>query len=160
MRIGDLSARSGLCIDTIRFYEKRGLLDSRHVRREPNGYRRYSSQALDRLLQIREAQSGGFTLREIERMLKVLDSGRLTPTRVQSYCMRKLEEVEGRINELQQLRSRLSAAISSMECESMAVGATPARKTGRSSERSGNSGSLQSTRRSTVPGGGYRTDHR
>jgi MerR family copper efflux transcriptional regulator len=159
MRIGDLSARSGLGIDTIRFYEKRGLLDSRHVRREPNGYRRYSGQALDRLLQIREAQSGGFTLREIERMLKVLDSGRLTPARVRAYCMRKLEEVEGRISELQQLRSRLSAAISSMECESMAGGATLDRHGRRSIDRSSTSASLQRTRPSTLPGGGYRTDH-
>jgi len=112
VRISVLSAQSGLPIDTIRFYEKRGLLDARHVARDPNGYRRYSRLALERLNHIREAKSAGFTLGDIERMLNVLDGGRLTPSRVRVYCDRKLSEVDSRIAELQQLRKRLRSALS------------------------------------------------
>lgn len=49
MKIKELAEKMGLTVYTIRFYEKEGLLDSRHVQREENNYRNYSEAAMERL---------------------------------------------------------------------------------------------------------------
>jgi len=62
MRISELAARTGLSIDTIRFYEKMGLLDNAHGTRQPNGYRDYFETAVERLELIKNGRMAGFTL--------------------------------------------------------------------------------------------------
>jgi len=76
MRISELAAKSGLSIDTIRYYEKRGLLGEAHMHRRPSGYRVYNEKALGRLRLIRRGQQLGFTLGELAEHLK---SGRPSP---------------------------------------------------------------------------------
>lgn len=66
MRIQELADKMGLTIHTIRFYEKEGLLDARHVRRESNNYRNYSQEAVERLRLIKNFQSIGCSLAELE----------------------------------------------------------------------------------------------
>ncbi|WP_256992535.1 MerR family transcriptional regulator [Paenibacillus sp. XY044] len=62
MKIQELADKMGLTIHTIRFYEKEGLLDDRHVRRESNNYRNYSDEAVERLKLIKKFQSIGCSL--------------------------------------------------------------------------------------------------
>lgn len=67
MKIGELAQRSGLSASTIRFYEQKGLLPA--PSRSANGYRVYLNDALDRLQMIKFAQSLGFSLEELPRMM-------------------------------------------------------------------------------------------
>ncbi len=56
MKIQELAQKTGLSVHTIRFYEKQGLLDGRHVRRENNNYRDYSDEAIERLNLVKKFQ--------------------------------------------------------------------------------------------------------
>eukprot|EP01032_Pedospumella_encystans_P037187 gene37187-42118_t len=69
MQIGEIAAATGISRDTLRFYEKRGLL---RARRSANGYRDYPPEAVDWLRYIRTAQQLGFSLKEIEADLPLL----------------------------------------------------------------------------------------
>ena len=57
MKIHELAQKTGLTAPTIRFYEKEGLLDTRHVRRGENNYRDYGEEAVEHLLVIKEVQA-------------------------------------------------------------------------------------------------------
>jgi len=59
MKIQELAKKTGLTAHTIRFYEKEGLLDSRHVRRDENNYRNYSDKVIERLKLIKKFQGVG-----------------------------------------------------------------------------------------------------
>jgi MerR family copper efflux transcriptional regulator len=69
MRIGELSQRAGLNIQTIRFYERKRVL--REPQRTPSGYRSYEPADLERLIFIKQSQKLGFTLREIRQMVEL-----------------------------------------------------------------------------------------
>jgi MerR family transcriptional regulator, copper efflux regulator len=69
MRIGELAARAGVNIQTLRFYEREGLL--RPPLRTTSGYRSYADSDLERVRFIRLCQGLGFTLREIEQLLQL-----------------------------------------------------------------------------------------
>jgi DNA-binding transcriptional MerR regulator len=105
MRIGDLAAASGISRDTLRFYEKRGLL---RARRGANGYRDYPPEAVDWLRYLRTAQSLGFTLSEIEADLPLLSGGDSSAAALRSALASKLEEIDRRIRGLQALRQELA----------------------------------------------------
>lgn len=112
MRIGELSARSGVSRDTLRFYEKRGLIAA--IRR-PNGYRHYGDAALQIIGYIRTAQRLGFTLAEIEGELPALASDTKSPSRLARALMDKMALIDTRIAELQVLRADLAARLD-LEC--------------------------------------------
>ena len=73
MWIGELSERSGVSRDTIRFYEKRGLLQARH-RDADSDYRVYDASSLQRLAHIQQLKTAGFTLQDIANLLGGVDS--------------------------------------------------------------------------------------
>ena len=79
MRISTLSKRAGLSVDTIWFYEKKGLLNAEWIERQSNHYREYSEDCLGRLTLIRQAKRLGFTLTEIQKWIQDFESDRLTP---------------------------------------------------------------------------------
>ncbi len=115
MQIGELAEASGISRDTLRYYEKRGLLQAR---RSSNGYRDYPEEAADWLRYIRTAQSLGFTLQEIEADLPLLaapagDSAAALRAALQA----KLAEVDRRIDGLQALRGELTRRISAQMAE-------------------------------------------
>jgi MerR family transcriptional regulator, copper efflux regulator len=111
MQISVLAERSGLSVDTIRFYEKRGLIDSDLVRRQTNNYRDYAEASLERLKLIQQAKRLGFTLTEIQEWIQDFESDRLTLQEKQYILGRKLEEIDERIGELKQMKLYLSAKI-------------------------------------------------
>lgn len=115
LRIGELAARSGVSADTLRFYEKEKLLDHRHARRAANGYREYSEAAVERLAQIRQAQSAGFTVREVRHLLHLLDGGRLSPRATLQLCQAKLTEVSARIESLRAVQTYLRAKVRQLD---------------------------------------------
>ena len=71
--IGTLAAAAGVNVETVRYYERRGLLPQ--PERRSSGYRQYSEQHLDRLQLIRRAKSLGFTLADIEELITLVADG-------------------------------------------------------------------------------------
>jgi MerR family copper efflux transcriptional regulator len=108
--IGELAKRAGVGIDTIRYYERSGLL-APHARL-PSGYRRYGDLEVARLRFIRRAQALGFTLTEIKALLKL--SAQRNVAQVKRSAQAKLADADRRIKELQRIRSGLAELI--MQC--------------------------------------------
>ena len=105
--IGALAKRTGVSIDTVRYYEKSGLLAPEA--RLPSGYRRYNDMQISRLLFIRRAQELGFTLKDIRELLglsKQRDVGK-----VKRAAQKKLEEVESRLIALTRVRDGLAKLV-------------------------------------------------
>jgi len=105
MQIGEMADATGLSRDTLRFYEKRGLL---RARRSANGYRDYPPEAVDWLRYIRLAQSLGFTLTEIEADLPLLANPDASSDQLRVALERKLIDIDQRIAGLQALRGELA----------------------------------------------------
>jgi MerR family copper efflux transcriptional regulator len=105
--IGTLAKRAGVSIDTVRYYEKSGLLAPQA--RLASGYRRYGEPQLTRLRFIRHAQELGFSLRNISELLGL--STQRDVGRIKRSAERKLAEVNKRIAWLQRVRNALSELI-------------------------------------------------
>jgi DNA-binding transcriptional MerR regulator len=105
MRIGEIADATGISRDTLRFYEKRGLL---RARRGDNGYRRYPPEAVDWLRYIRLAQTLGFSLKEIEADLPLLADPAASAPQLRAALERKLADIDQRITGLAQLRGELA----------------------------------------------------
>jgi DNA-binding transcriptional MerR regulator len=103
--IGDLAKLAGVKTDTIRFYEKRGLLPK--PGRAVSGYRAYDERSLKQLRFIKQAQSLGFSLDEIRRILDLRGQGGETCRCVIKIAEATLEETETRLAELQAFRDSL-----------------------------------------------------
>jgi Hg(II)-responsive transcriptional regulator len=107
MGIGTLAKRAGVRIDTVRYYERSGLLVP--GARLPSGYRRYSEAEVARLRFIRRAQALGFSLKEVRELL-TLSNGR-DVARVRRTAQERLADVERRIAELERIRAGLATLI-------------------------------------------------
>jgi DNA-binding transcriptional MerR regulator len=105
--IGQLAKRGGVGIDTVRYYERNGLLTP-HTRLA-SGYRRYSSLELARLRFIRRAQALGFTLKEIKELLAL--SAQRDVGRVKRSAQAKLKDVKSRITALERVQDGLETLI-------------------------------------------------
>jgi len=109
LRIGEVSRRSGVGVEALRFYERRGLL-GRPARTESN-YRVYDESVLERLDFIRRAQAVGFTLDEIGEILAESADGRSPCRHVRELARRKLEELDRRLAELRRHRADLARTL-------------------------------------------------
>jgi len=114
LTIGKFAAAADVGVETVRFYQRRGLLATP---RRIDGIRRYGPADVARLRFIRQAQAAGFTLEEIRRLLD-LDSGEDRAT-VRDMAEKRLAELDARMEALRQARTSLERLVS--EC---AVGRT------------------------------------
>lgn len=110
MRIGEVAAAAGLPTQTIRFYERRGLLPP--PQRGPNGYRLCDPSTLPRLQFIRSGQGAGLTLVEIATILDLRGEGATPCAHVADLLSAKLLGVQQRKRELVALESELEGLIS------------------------------------------------
>ncbi|MFE6076499.1 MerR family transcriptional regulator [Paenibacillus sp. NPDC057886] len=94
MKIQELADLMGLTPHTIRFYEKEGLLDSRHIQREKNNYRNYSDEAIERLRLIKKFQGIGCSLAELKTILQDHDTNARTNQEVIEWILQKINEIE------------------------------------------------------------------
>lgn len=108
MRILELADKMGLTIHTIRYYEKEGLLDDRHVRRESNNYRNYSEEAVERLKLIKNFQSIGCSLAELKEALQECDTNMSTNLQIIDWIRGKKKEVESKKEEYDQMLDTLN----------------------------------------------------
>jgi DNA-binding transcriptional MerR regulator len=113
MRIGDVAEAAGVPAQTIRFYERRGLLPQ--PERGPNGYRDYDESVLARLAFIRSGQAAGLTLVELGSVLDQRREGAVPCAHVQSLLLAKLDEVRARQRELVTMAEELEGLIARSE---------------------------------------------
>lgn len=111
LTIGQVAAAAAVNTQTIRYYERRGLLSAQ--RRTPSGYRQYAEDAISRLRFIKHAQELGFSLQEIQDLLglRVRHAAACDP--VERKTRQKIEIVQQKIRDLQRLKrtlERLAAA--------------------------------------------------
>ncbi|QHT61148.1 MerR family transcriptional regulator [Paenibacillus lycopersici] len=99
MKIQELADLMGLTPHTIRFYEKEGLLDSRHIQREKNNYRNYADEAIDRLKLIKKFQGIGCSLAELKTILQDHDTNARTNQEVIEWILQKINEIERKKDE-------------------------------------------------------------
>jgi DNA-binding transcriptional MerR regulator len=107
MKIQELAEKTGLTAYTIRFYEKEGLLDSRHVRREDNNYRNYSDEAIERLKLVKKLQGVGCSLAELKDIFQDHDANTRTNLQVIEWIRQKICEVERKKDEYDQMLGTL-----------------------------------------------------
>ena len=118
LTIGGLAAAAGVGVETVRYYQRRGLIETPARDRE---IRRYGSDDLRRLRFIRQAQAAGFTLEEIKELLD-LDAG-LDRARARELAGARVKALDHKIADLQQARDALKRL--ARECGSGSAGPCP-----------------------------------
>ncbi|HEV3326690.1 MAG TPA: MerR family transcriptional regulator [Puia sp.] len=111
MRIGELSKKSGFTRDTIRFYEKKGLIRLLDDDRNKGQFKDYPEMVLRRLLAIRQIKDYGFTLQETLGMLILFEEGALEPERGVRFVKRKIERIDQKIRDMMMVKARLQEVI-------------------------------------------------
>src|SRR2546430_9001371 len=104
-RVGELAKAAGVRTDSLRHYERKGVLPRPH--RSRNGYREYPEEALEREGMIRQALAVGFTLDELSAVFKVRDRGGVPCLEVRSLAAKKLSDIEVQLREMEALRNEL-----------------------------------------------------
>ena len=108
MKIQELAEKTSLTAYTIRFYEKEGLFDSRHVQRDGNNYRNYSDEAIERLNLVKKFQGIGCSLTEIKEILQDHDANASTNQQVIEWINQKISEIEHKKVEYDQIIDTLN----------------------------------------------------
>jgi DNA-binding transcriptional MerR regulator len=109
LRSGELAKLTGVSTDTLRHYERKGVI-SRPARLS-NGYRVYPAGSVERIRLIRRALSVGFTLTELSTFIKAREQGNPPCHEVRALAQKKLADVGARILELNALRAELEATL-------------------------------------------------
>jgi DNA-binding transcriptional MerR regulator len=108
MKIGDVANRAGVTVDTVRFYERIGVLPA--ASRTASGYRDYDPDTVERIRLTRELQAIGFTLADAVDALAAHDTGEATCESEQWRLQAVLDRVDARLAELTALRGRIVQA--------------------------------------------------
>lgn len=107
MTIGQVAREAGVGVETIRFYERQGLIAEPSRRR--SGYRQFEPQVVRRIRFIRHAKDLGFTLREIKELLELRVDGQRGCGEVRDLAEAKLADIDRRIEALGRMKSALTA---------------------------------------------------
>lgn len=105
MTIGKLAKEAGVGVETIRFYERKGLI--RKPARRYRGFRHYAAEEAARVRFVRRAQELGFTLREVKELLDIQSKRKITGAQVQKKADEKIEEIRKKIVDLRQMENSL-----------------------------------------------------
>ena len=112
MRVAELAEAAGVRPDTLRYYERVGVLPP--PERTPAGYRSYGPAALDRLRFIRGAQRLGLRLVDIRQLLEVRDTGQCPCEPAEVLLGRRLGEIDEQIAALSDLRRQVAAIVEAL----------------------------------------------
>lgn len=105
LTIGQVARHAGVKVETVRFYERRGLLEE--PQRRSSGYRQYAQDVVVRLRFIRRAKELGFSLKEIADLLALRLDPEATRADVRQRTEAKIADIEARINDLQRMKAVL-----------------------------------------------------
>ena len=109
LKIGDVARLSGIGIETLRFYEKSGLLE--RPARTQSGYRMYGRDVLDRLAFIKQSQTLGFSLDEIRSIVEDARMGKSPCDEVREIVRHRLEDLDERMREMRRYRKELAGTL-------------------------------------------------
>lgn len=109
MRIGELARRAGVGVDTVRYYEREGILPP--ADRADSGYRRYRPEDVARLQFVRRAKALGFTLTEIAELLALSGQRGADMEAVRTAAETRLADVNAKLAELERIRAGLQTLI-------------------------------------------------
>lgn len=107
MLIGELSNKTGLSRDTIRFYEKQGLISVARKERRFNNYKEYSAETLQRLLSLKMIKRFGFTLNEASGLLDMIEMNEANCDNVSVKIETKVKLIDEKIKELRKIKKLL-----------------------------------------------------
>lgn len=110
--IGEAARRAGVGVETIRFYEREGLIEQ-PPRPNDSGYRRYPESTIRRIRFIRQARDLGFSLKEIGELIHLRGLPGADASQVRAWVEARLAQVDQRIDKLQRLKRVLEALIAS-----------------------------------------------
>lgn len=105
LTIGQLAKNAGVGVETVRFYERKGLLASPN--RRPSGYRQYGEEVVNRLRFIKRAKELGFTLNEIKDLLSLRLDPTTTCADVKERAEEKIDDIEAKIRTLRRMKNAL-----------------------------------------------------
>lgn len=111
MTIGRAAARAGVGVETIRFYERKGLIE-RPPRPAARGFRTYPDEIVGHVRFIRQAQELGFSLREVRELLDLRANPKARAAHVRARALAKLDDVNRKIAQLKRIRGALATLIS------------------------------------------------
>ena len=120
MLIGELSKRTGFSHDTIRFYEKKGLIEVDKRERRSNNYKEYSESVYEKLLLIKTVKELGFTLNEIDEFIHAWGEEDALCSNLTRHLTDKMDRIDKQIGLLQLIRQKLSRSLEkcqSQDCE-------------------------------------------
>lgn len=109
LSIGQLASAAGVGVETVRFYERQGLVPKPPRRR--SGYRAYPPETVERVRFIRRAKELGFTLREIAELLALRVDPRTSCADVRALARQKIIDVEAKLAELERIKSALEKLV-------------------------------------------------
>jgi MerR family mercuric resistance operon transcriptional regulator len=109
LTIGEVARQAGVNLQTIRFYERRGILEE--PPRRPSGYREFDPETVRLIRFIKRAQALGFTLREVQELLRLRDDQSASCADVRTTARAKMEDIDRRIESLRAMRKALGVLV-------------------------------------------------
>ena len=109
MRVGEVAERAGVNVETLRYYERRGLLPTPH--RTPSGHRRYDDETVRFLVAIKETQAVGFTLAEIAEYLRAARRSTAPSDALRVRMAAKIDQIDARVAALRRMRDELARVV-------------------------------------------------
>lgn len=119
LRIGDVATRAGVNVETLRYYERRGIL--RSPKRSAAGYREYPPDTVRLIRFIKRAQELGFTLDEIEDLIALRQTPGTRRNKVRELAASKLQAIDEKIARLSAMRDALSPMVEECSCSAETV---------------------------------------
>lgn len=120
LTIGEVARQAGVGVETVRFYERQGLLEE--PQRRASGYRQFDPVAVAVLRFIRRAKELGFTLKEIKGLLALRLDASATRAEVRQQARAKVTDIEARIADLQRMRDVLLKLVKKCHGDGAATG--------------------------------------
>ena len=105
LSIGDIAKRTGVTVETLRFYEKQGLIPT--PARSASGYRQYPQTTVKRVQLVQRAKAVGFTLSDIRELLALRTQPGVTCVDIRRRAESKIAEIEAKLDELERMRQAL-----------------------------------------------------
>lgn len=115
LRSGEVAAAAGVNVETLRYYERRGILEDPRPR--PSGYREYPTDAVQIVRFVKRAQELGFSLEVIQELLELRDDTSRSCGDVRRIATEKIDEIEDRLRSLRAMKRALAKLVASCDSE-------------------------------------------
>ena len=119
LSIGEVAREAGVNIQTLRYYERRGLLQA--PKRSEGGHRQYPAESVRHVRFIKRAQDLGFTLKEVEELIALRQTRGRDRSQIRRLASAKLADVDQKLGRLRAMRKAVSTLLESCACRGEAL---------------------------------------